>query len=197
MKMMKTAILTASILASASIFAGNASVNVGANAQVESDGMLSRIGHGVTQGVSNTAHAVHSTAVKATDATIDAGSHVAHKTHDVAVSAKDKTVNAAEKVGDKSEQAWQDTKRGTKKAVNKTEKFTAEQKAKAKADWAAMKNNSNGNQGINAQTQTGVKVGSVNANAGVATNASTHNLGVQGQAGIERQPTAPQNSATN
>lgn len=150
MKMMKTAILTASILASASIFAGNASVNVGANAQVESDGMLSRIGHGVTQGVSNTAHAVHSTAVKATDATIDAGSHVAHKTHDVAVSAKDKTVNAAEKVGDKSQQAWQDTKRGTKKAVNKTEKFTAEEKAKAESRWNASKNTAKS--GISANT---------------------------------------------
>ncbi|MCU4413811.1 hypothetical protein KTH71_07125 [Acinetobacter sp. WU_MDCI_Axc73] len=197
MKMMKTAVLTASILASASIFAGNASVNVNANAQAESDGMLSRIGHGVTQGVSNTAHAVHSTAVKATDATIDAGSHVAHETHDMAVSATDKTINAAKKVGDKSEQVWQDTKQGTKKAVNKTEKFTAEEKAKAKSHWAAMKNDSNRNHGINAQTQTGVQVGSVKGNAGIATNASTHNLGVQTQAGIEKQPTVKQNSTTN
>ena len=197
MKMMKTAILTASILCSATVFAESASINAGANAQVQSGGLLSSIGNGVKNGVSDTAHAVHSTAVKATDATIDAGSHVAHKTRDVAVSAKDKTVNVAEKVGDKSEHAWQDTKQGTKNAVNKTEKFTAEEKAKAKSRWAAMKNDANGNQGIQTQTQAGVKVGSVNANAGVATNASTRNLGVQGQAGIEKQPTTKQNTATN
>ena len=196
MKMMKTAILTASILASAGVFAQSASIHAGANAQVESGGLLSNIGNGVKNGVSNTAHAVHSTAVKATDATVDAGSHVAHKTHDVAVSAKDKTVNAAEKVGDKSQQAWQSTKQGTKKAVANTKDFSAEQKAKAESRWNASKNAS-ANNGINANTQAGVKVGSVNANAGVAANASTANLGVQGQAGVERQPTVKQNSSTN
>lgn len=190
MKMMKSAILTASILASATVFAGNASVDVGANAQVESGGLLNRIGSGVKNGVTDTAHAVHSTAVKATDATVDAGSHVAHKTHDFAVDAKDKTVNVADKVGDKSEQAWQDTKSGTKKAVNGTEKFAAKEKAKAESHWNTKKkqpeakHHAKAKTGVKANTQAGIKVGSVNANAGVDANVSPRNVGVKTQVGV-------------
>lgn len=190
MKMMKSAILTASILASATVFAGNASVNVGANAQVESGGLLSRIGNGVKSGVTDTAHAVHSTAVKATDATVDAGSHVAHKTHDFAVDAKDKTVNIAEKAGDKSEQAWQNTKQGTKNTVKDVKNFSAEEKAKAESRWDRKKQQKQTSEaqrsGVKANSQVGVNVGSVNANAGVDANVSPRNVGVQTQIGVGR-----------
>ena len=87
-KMIKTAIVTTSILASASIFAQNVGMNANGSAQVnvQSGGLI----QGVTGAVKNTAqgvghaaqhvgHAAVNTGVQASQTTIDAATHVGSK----------------------------------------------------------------------------------------------------------------------
>lgn len=181
MKLIKTALFTASIFAAGATFAESASINAGANVQANSNGVLNQIGNGVKNGVTHatqaTQHAAH--------ATSNAGSHVMQGTQNVAHAAKDKTVNAAQKVGQKGEHAWQTTKNTTQHAVTKTKALTAEQKAKADARVAKMQNE---NRSLNTTTSGNVKVGSVQANSGLNTQVSRQGVNVQSHGHVNHQP---------
>ena len=131
-KMIKTAIVTTTLLASASIFAQNVGVNANGSAQVnvESSGLIK----GVTGAVKNTAQGVG-----------HAAQHVGHAAVDTGVNATQKTVgvatNVSSQVINKTGEAVKNTRDYTVDKANDGKRFTADQKANIKNELKKSKLN--------------------------------------------------------
>ncbi|MFV8192600.1 hypothetical protein [Acinetobacter soli] len=164
MKMIKSAVLAVSVLASAGVFAGSAALNVGANAQVESNGgLLGRVGSGVGNIVGTTLHT----------------------TRDIAVNATDRAFDVVDRVTDRGDRGYEQARYEEQRQREQARQYRAEQKARADSRWSNQKKERS-NAGVKANTQVGVRVGSINANAGVDANVSPRNIGVQTQVGVGR-----------
>ena len=208
MKMIKSAVLAVSVLASAGVFAGSAALNVGANAQVESNGgLLGRVGSGVGNIVGTTLHttrdiattatgaslgvagqAVHASrdiAVNASDRAFGVAGQAVHASRDIAVNASDRAFGVADRMTDRGERSVEQARYEEQRQREQARQYRAEQKARADSRWSNQKKERS-NAGVKANTQVGVRVGSINANAGVDANVSPRNLGVQTQVGVGR-----------
>lgn len=186
MKMIKSAVLAVSVLASAGVFAGSAALNVGANAQVESNGgLLGRVGSGVGNIVGTTLHTTRDIATTATGASLGVAGQAVHASRDIAVNATDRAFGVADRVTDRGERSVEQARYEEQRQREQARQYRAEQKARADSRWSNQKKERS-NAGVKANTQVGVRVGSINANAGVDANVSPHNLGVQTQVGVGR-----------
>ncbi|MCB8767768.1 hypothetical protein [Acinetobacter soli] len=186
MKMIKSAVLAVSVLASAGVFAGSAALNVGANAQVESNGgLLGRVGSGVGNIVGTTLHTTRDIATTATGASLGVAGQAVHASRDIAVNATDRAFGVADRVTDRGERSVEQARYEEQRQREQARQYRAEQKARADSRWSNQKKERS-NAGVKANTQVGVRVGSINANAGVDTNVSPRNIGVQTQVGVGR-----------
>ena len=90
-KMIKTAIVTTSILASASIFAQNVGVNANGSAQVnvQSGGLISGVAGAVKNTAQGVGHAAHHVGHAAVHTGVNVGSQVVDKTAKVVKNTKD------------------------------------------------------------------------------------------------------------
>jgi hypothetical protein len=186
MKMIKSAVLAVSVLASAGVFAGSAALNVGANAQVDSNGgLLGRVGSGVGNIVGTTLHTTRDIATTATGASLGVAGQAVHASRDIAVNATDRAFGVADRVTDRGERSVEQARYEEQRQREQARQYRAEQKARADSRWSNQKKERS-NAGVKANTQVGVRVGSINANAGVDANVSPRNLGVQTQVGVGR-----------
>ncbi|APR69247.1 MULTISPECIES: hypothetical protein [Acinetobacter] len=158
-KMIKTAIVTTSILASASVFAQNVGANASGSAQVsvQSNGLIK----GVTGAVKNTAQGVGQTA-----------QHVGHAAVNTGVNVTQKTVGTAANVGSSVvHTTGAAVKNGSNYAVNKAvdgKTVATETRAEAKKRYQDRKAES---KSIGLNTQTGVHVGNSSVQAQTGLNA--------------------------
>lgn len=186
MKMIKSAVLAVSVLASAGVFAGSAALNVGANAQVDSNGgLLGRVGSGVGNIVGTTLHTTRDIATTATGASLGVAGQAVHASRDIAVNATDRAFGVADRVTDRGERSVEQARYEEQRQREQARQYRAEQKARADSRWSNQKKERS-NAGVKANTQVGIRVGSINANAGVDANVSPRNLGVQTQVGVGR-----------
>ncbi|KYQ84627.1 hypothetical protein AWW72_08275 [Acinetobacter sp. NRRL B-65365] len=197
-KMIKTAIVTTSILASASVFAQSAEVNANGSAQVnvQSGGLLKGVtgavkntaqgvGH-VAQGVGHTAHnvghAAVNTGVTATQKTVGTathiGSHVVNKTGEAVKNTKDYAVDKAVDGKEIAADTTANVKKRIedKKASNQPKSLNLGAQTNAQAQVNGKTSGVNAQTGLNADKkglQTGANVGVkvLGVNANVNTNA--------------------------
>ncbi|WP_293745269.1 hypothetical protein [uncultured Acinetobacter sp.] len=176
-KMIKTAIVTTTLLASASIFAQNVGVNANGSAQVnvESGGLIK----GVTGAVKNTAQGVGHVAQHVGHAAVDTGVNATQKTVGVATHVSSQVIN-------KTGEAVKNTRDYTVDKANDGKKFTADQKANIKKRIEEKQTKSkalNLNAETNLNTQVNGKTSSLNAKTGL--NADRKNLQTGANLGVK------------
>ena len=129
MKMIKSAVLAVSVLASAGVFAGSAALNVGANAQVESNGgLLGRVGSGVGNIVGTTLHTTRDIATTATGASLGVAGQAVHASRDIAVNATDRAFGVADRVTDRGERGVEQARYEEQRQREQARQYRAEQK---------------------------------------------------------------------
>lgn len=176
-KMIKTAIVTTTLLASASIFAQNVGVNTNGSAQVnvESGGLIK----GVTGAVRNTAQGVGHTA-----------QHIGHAALDTGVDATQQTIgvatNVSSQVISKTDETVKNTRNYTVNKANDAKRFTADQKTKINKQLEEKQTrpkalNLDAQTSLN--TQVNGKISSVNAKTGL--NADRKNLQTGANVGVK------------
>ena len=176
-KMIKTAIVTTTLLASASIFAQNVGVNANSSAQVnvESGGLIK----GVTGAVKNTAQGVGHTA-----------QHIGHAAVNTGVDATQQTIGVATNVGtqviSKTDETVKNTRNYTVNKANDGKRFTADQKANINKQLEEKQTRP---KALNLDAQTSLntqingKTSSVNAKTGL--NADRKNLQTGANVGVK------------
>ena len=173
-KMIKTAIVTTTLLASASIFAQNVGVNANGSAQVnvQSGGLIKGVtglAKNSAQGVGNVAHGVGHVA-----------HDVGHSAVNTGVNATQKTFTAVGNVGshvvNKTGETLKNTKNYTVDKAGDAQAFATEKRADAKKRYQQGPNNP---KSIGVNTQAGVQLG----NSSVQTQTGLNANNKQAQAG--------------
>ena len=174
-KMIKTAIVTTTLLASASIFAQNVGINGSAQVNVESGSLIK----GVTGAVKNTAQGVGHTA-----------QHIGHAALDTGVDATQQTIgvatNVSSQVISKTDETVKNTRNYTVNKANDAKQFTADQKTKINKQLEEKQTrpkalNLDAQTSLN--TQVNGKTSSVNAKTGL--NADRRNLQTGANVGVK------------
>ena len=176
-KMIKTAIVTTTLLASASIFAQNVGVNANGSAQVnvESGGLIK----GVTGAVKNTAQGVGHTAQHIGHAAVNTGVNATQQTIGVAT-------NVSSQVISKTDETVKNTRNYTVNKANDGKRFTADQKTKINKQLEEKQTRP---KALNLDAQTSLntqingKTSSVNAKTGL--NADRKNLQTGANVGVK------------
>ena len=176
-KMIKTAIVTTTLLASASIFVQNIGVNANGSAQVnvESGGLIK----GVTGAVKNTAQGVGHTAQHIGHAAVNTGVNATQQTIGVAT-------NVSSQVISKTDETVKNTRNYTVNKANDGKRFTADQKTKINKQLEEKQTRP---KALNLDAQTSLntqingKTSSVNAKTGL--NADRKNLQTGANVGVK------------
>lgn len=176
-KMIKTAIVTTTLLASASIFAQNVGVNANGSAQVnvESGGLIK----GVTGAVKNTAQGIGHTAQHIGHAAVNTGVNATQQTIGVAT-------NVSSQVISKTDETVKNTRNYTVNKANDGKRFTADQKTKINKQLEEKQTRP---KALNLDAQTSLntqingKTSSVNAKTGL--NADRKNLQTGANVGVK------------
>ncbi len=111
------------------VFAGSAALNVGANAQVDSNGgLLGRVGSGVGNIVGTTLHTTRDIATTATGASLGVAGQAVHASRDIAVNATDRAFGVADRVTDRGERSVEQARYEEQRQREQARQYRAEQK---------------------------------------------------------------------